>query len=160
MLTSDLKILAQLMILLSQILQSSRTSAMDLQALIFYVCGFFFCVGVGYIAVVRNSVTGRQESLWALCCQGELTLIRVALELSPLPRLMLEQPLIELNLARDDGFTALHLAVYCGNGEALKALLKHTSISVNLVRAGSGLTALHMAACQGRGEALKLLLAE
>ena len=157
MLTSDLKILAQLMILLSQILQSSRTSAMDL---IFYVGGFFFCVGVGYIAVVRNSVTGRQESLWALCCQGELTLIRAALELSPLLRLMLEQPLIELNLARDDGFTALQLAVYCGNGEALKALLKHPSISVNLVRAGSGLTALHMAACQGRGEALKLLLAE
>ena len=139
---------------------------MDLQALIFFIGGFFFCVGVAIVvivaivAIVRNRERGGEDVNQRHSNNRTLLMFAAAKNKIPLLRLMLEQPLIELNLARDDGFTALHLAVYCGNGEALKALLKHTSISVNLVRAGSGLTALHMAACQGRGEALKLLLAE
>ena len=78
----------------------------------------------------------------------------------PLLRLMLEQPSVKVNLAGDDGFTALHLAVYRGNGEAVKLLLEHPSISVNLSCASTGFTALHKAAFQGRGEAVKLLLAD
>ena len=89
-------------------------------------------------------------------------MIRVALELSPLLRLMLEQPLIELNLVCDEGTTALQYAAIRGHGEALKLLLEHPSISVNLSCASTGFTALHMAAFgfQGRGEAVKLLLAD
>ena len=77
----------------------------------------------------------------------------------PLLRLMLEQPLIELNLASDNGTTALQNAVLRGHGEAVKLLLEHPSISVNLV-SGAGFTALHMAACQGKSEAVKLLMAD
>ena len=78
----------------------------------------------------------------------------------PLLSLMLEQPLIELNLVCDEGTTAFQYAAIRGHGEALKLLLEHPSISVNLVCARSGFTALHMAAYQGKSEAVQLLLAD
>ena len=126
-------------------------------------------------------------SLWKLCSGEEFSpdLVRAALERGedvnqrgpnnwsllmfaaaknkiPLLRLMLEQPLIELNPVCDEGTTALQYAALRGHGEALKLLLEHPSISVNLSCASTGFTALHMAAFgfQGRGETVKLLLAD
>ena len=124
----------------------------------------------------KSSSTGHRSemSLWMLCSGGEfsLDLVRAALERGedvnqrgpnnwsllifaaaknkiPLLRLMLEQPLIELNLVCDEGTTALQYAAIRGHGEALKLLLEHPSISVNLSCASTGFTALHIGVGDG-----------
>ena len=88
--------------------------------------------------------------LWKLCSLGEVERVRAALgreenvnqtggseNLSPLMhaagqssddhvsilRLLLEQPSTDLNLADVNGSTALHLATFCGNIEAVRLLL-------------------------------------
>ena len=103
----------------------------------------------------KSSSTGHRSemSLWMLCSGGEfsLDLVRAALERGEdvnqrgpnnwsllmfavaknkilLLRLMLEQPLIEVNLTSDEGTTALQYAALRGNGEALKLLFFQISL--------------------------------
>ena len=49
----------------------------------------------------------------------------------PILRLLLEQPLIEVNLTDDGGLTALHMATGNGNTEAVKILLADERVDVN-----------------------------
>ena len=102
-------------------------------------------------------------SLWDLCIDGEwdLALVRAALERGDvdvnkrslhnmtllmwaaadnkisLLKLLLQQPSIEVNLAADHGFTALHMAVSSGSSgcsgsiEALRTLLMDPRVDVN-----------------------------
>ena len=85
---------------------------MDLQTLIFFAGVFFFCLGVGYIAIVRNRERGGEDVNQRHSNNRTLLMFAAAKNKIPLLRLMLEQPSVEVNLAGDDGFTALHLAAY------------------------------------------------
>ena len=94
-------------------------------------------------------------SLWDLCVDGDwdLALVRAALEMedvdvnkrsihnmtllmwaaadNKISLLLLQQPSIEVNLAADHGFTALHMAVSCGSIEAMRTLLSDPRVDVN-----------------------------
>ena len=72
-------------------------------------------------------------------------------------RLLLEQPLIDLNLTDEKGNTALMFAAHFENIEAVRLLLEQPSIEVNLEDI-SGHTALHLATVKGNIDAVKLLL--
>ena len=75
-------------------------------------------------------------------------------------RLLLDQPLIEVNLADEQGKTALHVAAHSGNLEAVKLFLADKRVNVNCKDCRL-ITPLLMAAGKPDNiDILKLLLAE
>ena len=75
-------------------------------------------------------------------------------------RLLLEQPLIEVNMTDNSGFTALYWAVYCDKIEAVRLLLADQRVDVNIKNADNQ-TALICATSrcsENRDSILKLLL--
>ena len=104
---------------------------MDLQTLIFFAGVFFFCVGVGYIAIVRNRERKGEDVNQRHSNNRTLLMFADAKNKIALLRLLLKHPSIEVNLADDDGATALHMAVYHGKREALRLLLADPRVDVN-----------------------------
>ena len=73
-------------------------------------------------------------------------------------RLLLERPSTDLNLADVNGSTALHLATFCGNIEAVRLLLTDPRVDVNLKDLQFQMTPLISAAGRDNIDILKLFL--
>ena len=75
-------------------------------------------------------------------------------------RLLLEQPLIEVNMTDKSGFTALYWAVYCDKIEAVRLLLADQRVDVNIKDADNQTALIYAAGrcSENRDSILKLLL--
>ena len=62
----------------------------------------------------------------------------------------------DVNLAKKNGATALHIATYSGHADVVRALLNHPDCNVNLMRE-NGDSALHIAAIRGHTECARAL---
>ena len=130
---------------------------MDLQALIFFAGVFFFCVGVGYIAIVRNRERKGEDVNQRHSNNRTLLMFAAAKNEIPLLRVLLKHPSIEVNLADDDCATALHMAVYHGKREAVRLLLADPRVDVNQ-KDLHGCTVLMVAVSENKITLLILLL--
>ena len=87
-----------------------------------------------------------EDAAQALNDQDEkgLSLLLLACEVQhvPLIRLLIEQPVIDINITANDAGTALSIAAQLGNIEALKLLLKNENIDLEKQQKGSPLHAV------------------